>query len=292
MGIDDILDELDDLETDEGLAAAVSISARDITTIPQDRLPGVCVELAKQSSGFKCIPGDMLNDDLLITGMRLINAKESEIHASTDYLENYRQAALSRLKSRTLFLMAFHPDLIDKRMVLQTLETSSMGDDKFITGLKAGVIDDEVALASLKREGMTKFFEHPAAANFSEDTWRKALGVHCKFIVPLINHKLNDLLGKLLSEGYWPTRMAWQKPDDLKDAISLRAKIKDPRLEAQATTYNAFIKSHPIEDVLPLLKTPARAKVRSEIYSTDELRPYMKQFPFLKAAVLESDLGM
>lgn len=291
MDIDDILDELDDLETDAGLAAAVSIGTRDISTINQDRLPAVCAELARESSGFKCIPGSMLTKELLIVGMQHMNAKEAEIHASDDYTENYQQAALSRLESRALFLMAFHPDLIDKRMVLQMLETSSMGDDRQIAKLRADVVDDEVGLASLKREGMTVFFEHPAAASFSEDTWRQALATHARFIVPMIDHQLTPLLGKILAEGYWPTQMAWQKPADLKDAIGLRAKVKDDT-RPEAETYNAFIKMHPIEDVLPLLKSPARAKIRSKIYTIDELRPYMKQFPFLKASVLESDLGM
>lgn len=291
MNIDDILDELDDLESDASLAAAVSIGTRDIATISQDRLPSVCVELAKESSGYRCIPEALLTKELLIEGMRHMRAKDAEIHASEDYRENYQQAALIRLKNRELFLAAFHPALIDKRMILQTFETSSVGDNRQIKNFRAEAIDDEVGLASLKKSGMTDFFEHPAAVNFHESTWHAALSTDVKFLEPLMGHKLRATLGKLMSEGFWPSNLGWKKPADLSGAVAERVKIKDEG-STKAFVFNALIKSYPPEEVLPYLKSAARAKLRTQLYTAEDLRPYMKQFPFLKATVLENDLGM
>jgi hypothetical protein len=47
-----------------------------------------------------------------------------------------------------------------------------------------------------------------------------------------------------------------------------------------------------MEETLPLLKAKSRIALRDSLYSTEELMPYLKQFPFLKAGVLESSLGL
>lgn len=291
MDIDDILAQLDDGETDADLAMAVGLGTRHISTIDTSRLPGVAKEMASTTSGFRLIPDELLYPEILIDGMRHMNAKEAEVHASPDYRENYRQAAIARLERGDLFLFAFNYALIDKRMVLATLRHSSFGDDKAIERASASAIDDEVALASLAKNNKTVIFAHPAAAKFEPATWLAAVSQDDAFVAQMLGHKLGEMLGSFMTNGYWPKNVAGEKPEDVKAAVAERAKQKDAS-SVRSFVLNTLIKTYPIEEVLPCLKSPARAKIRSQIYSLDDLRPHMKAYPFLKASVLENDLGV
>lgn len=292
MSIDDIFDELDELESDADLASAVSIGNRHISTIDASRQRGVARELANTVSGFRLIPDNLLTDDILIEGMRHMNAKQAQVHASADMRENYRQAALKKLEKGELFLAAFNYDLVDKRMILQALATSSFGDNKAIERAKPSEIDDEVAMASLEKGGnITSIFAHAAALGFHENTWKAALLKDDVFLGQMRAHGLGQMLESIVASGYWPKKEAGSRPQDAKTAITDRAGQKDES-SIKSFALNALIRTFPLEEVLPFLKTSARAKIRNQIFTTDELRPHMKQFPFLKAAVLESDLGM
>lgn len=291
MTIDDIFDELDELESDADLASAVAIGTRGITSIDTSRQPGVAREMAKTVSGFRLIPENLLTEEILIDGMRHMNAKQTQVHASDDMKENYRQAALKKLENGELFLAAFNYDLVDKRMILQTLATSSFGDNKSIERAKSSEIDDEVALSSLQKGGnITAIFAHPAASNFHEETWKTALLKDDLYLGHIRAHGLAQMLESIIASGYWPKKEAGLRPLDAKSAITDRASQKDGA-SIRSFVLNALIRTFPMDEVLPCLKTSARAKIREQIFTTDELRPHMKQFPFLKAAVLESDLG-
>lgn len=292
MSIDDIFDELDDLETDADMAMAVSIGTRSISSIDAARLPGVALKMAATTSGFRLIPDSLLTDGILIEGMRHMNAKEAEVHASDDLRENYRQAALRKLSKGELFLAAFSYALVDKRMILQALATSSFGDNKAIERAKPSEIDDEVAMASLLKGGnITSIFAHVAAKEFSQETWKAAIFKDDVYLNQMRAHGLGQMLGNIVASGYWPKKEAGIKPQDAKSAVTERVGQKDES-SIKSFVLNSLIRSYPMEEVLPCLKTAARAKIRNQIFTTDELRPHMKQFPFLKAAVLESDLGM
>ena len=291
MTLDDILDELDDGETDAGLASDVSISGRSFNSFSEKRWAGVAKALAESTSGFKCIPEALLSNELLAEGMRHMNAKQSEVHASPDYLENYRQAALSRLESRTLFLSAFHRDLIDKRMIFMALEAGSLGPDSVFSSIKQSVLDDEVALACVALKRASALFSTPAAREFSKSTWVAAMQAEEKIFESLVFQQIQGTLSDVISDGYWPTSLVGRKPEDAQSAVKQRAKTRSDQIY-KTQALNTLIKTFPIEEVLPLLKSASRKSLLSQIFTPDEMRPYMKQFPFLKAAVLESDLGM
>jgi hypothetical protein len=291
MTYHDILNALDDTESDADLATAVAMGTRTLNDIRQERLPDVALAMALTVSGFRMIPETLLTKDVLIAGMRHMNARQAEIHATEDYKENYRLAALTRLEKGELFLSSFNHDLIDKRMLLQTMATSSIGDTKAIVKAKESVIDDEVAIASLDKGYAKEFFLHSAASKFTKETWVAALAKDDFFFEILASIEHERILQDVISDGHWSQSRLGKKPGEIKDTISERIKVKDAS-SSRAMALTALIRTYPFEETLPLLKTSARAAVRSKIYTSDELRPYMKQFPFLKADVLESDLGM
>jgi hypothetical protein len=77
--------------------------------------PKVLEKMAADSAGFRLIPENYLTDKLIVIGMRFFMARAAEIHASSDYKENYRLAALDRLASGRYLLAAFNYDLVDQK---------------------------------------------------------------------------------------------------------------------------------------------------------------------------------
>lgn len=291
MTLDDIFDELNDAQNDIQLAMDISISKVDIRSIKPGRITlGLLEELASTTSGFKLIPEEFLTDELIITGMGHMRAKDSEIHATSDYKENYRCAALKRLETRELFLAAFNPDLVDKRMLIQMMATSSSGDDQFIKNVRASQIDDEVALVSLEKS-ITVFFNHPAASTFKESTWLTAIKKDDKYWGCMAETAPTSLMANFINQGYWPEKLVGEKPDSIKDAISRRMKEKFQG-PLKTNAFDLLIKSYPVVEVLPLLKASSRIELRNKLYSTEEMKPFMQQFPFLKSSILERDLGL
>lgn len=105
-----------------------------------------------------------------------------------------------------------------------------------------------------------------------------------------------EILVNLIKSGFWyePSFSgepeAWQKPTSCEDAVERIMSLKDRSTIRYFLT--SFLLAQPIQDVVPLLKPHARKKLQDELYTTEQLRPLMKEYPFLKGRVLESELGM
>jgi hypothetical protein len=54
----------------------------------------------------------------------------------------------------------------------------------------------------------------------------------------------------------------------------------------------SYLMAQPIRDLIPLLRPRSRKALLDELYTADQLRPLIKEFPHLKGGILESDMGM
>lgn len=250
---------------------------------------GVLERLAADASGFRLIPEEYLTDELIATGMGHFRARQADIHASPDYRENYRLASLSRLASGQYSLAAFNYDLIDKRMLLQAISASNIGVDECLKKIRPSEFDDEVALASIEHGKQAIFAEH-VRHTFKISTWIAAISKSERYWQMLNNKACRPILKELISQGFWPSRLVGSKPQTLIDAVILMEPYTLITMKDRA--YLSFIESFPMDQVLPLLKSKSREYLLESIYSMEELRPHMKQFPFLKAVVLEAALGL
>jgi hypothetical protein len=103
-----------------------------------------------------------------------------------------------------------------------------------------------------------------------------------------------DLPAKFIASGSWPyvTRNFDQvigRPKTLE--IGLKRAL-DHTEDGPRALYMSFVKAHPIEDVLVLATTRDHAKLMTELYTEEELRPLMRNNRHLKAGVLESSMGL
>jgi hypothetical protein len=115
------------------------------------------------------------------------------------------------------------------------------------------------------------------------------------------------LLTEAINDGYWPVHDMWlrrrapdvlaQKPD-LSVAIANRKRpdTSDSALGLFDRNFHAFfeavILTFPIEEVLAKMTSREHVPILKELYSTEVLMPYLKQFPHLKSDVLEDAMGL
>lgn len=115
------------------------------------------------------------------------------------------------------------------------------------------------------------------------------------------------LLTEAINDGYWPVHDMWLRrraPDvlahkpDLSVAIAKRTRpdTSDSALGLFDRNFHAFfeavILTFPIEEVLAQITSREHVPILKELYSTEVLMPYLKQFPHLKSVVLEDAMGL
>ena len=97
------------------------------------------------------------------------------------------------------------------------------------------------------------------------------------------------LAGEYLKSGTWPSQDDQPEPKNLQEALEM-AVSDSPGVCADV--YMAWVLAQPIEQVIPLMTSPALIDLAFELYSESELRPFFNTNRHLKAAFLESALGL
>jgi hypothetical protein len=102
------------------------------------------------------------------------------------------------------------------------------------------------------------------------------------------------LAADFLKSGHWPApagvlEFYKRPPEDAADAFDL---LQNAIAYDVVGLYMASLMNYPMEDVIALIGTREQVEVLLEMYSHDELRPYLKQNIHLKAALLEECLGL
>lgn len=114
------------------------------------------------------------------------------------------------------------------------------------------------------------------------------------------------LLTQAINDGYWPSYDIWlgrRAPDVLAEKPDLSTAIsKRMRADTGSTMglfdrnfhafFEAVILTFPIEEVLSQLTSREYVSLLKELYSTEELMPYLRKYPHLKAMVLEDAMGL
>jgi hypothetical protein len=102
------------------------------------------------------------------------------------------------------------------------------------------------------------------------------------------------LAAKHLKTGAWPEPLAKSdarqpKPRTLESAFN---HMLSKAMNSRQALYMANLMTYPIEEVMPLIQTRQHVAMALEMYSAEELKPFMKGNRHLKAAMLEESLGL
>jgi hypothetical protein len=101
------------------------------------------------------------------------------------------------------------------------------------------------------------------------------------------------LAADYLKQGHWPVvsealRRDIERPGDIAQGLSLALEY-DSGGEA---LYLAYLMTHPVEEVLSVMSTREHISYLLEMYTPEELRPFIRTHRHLKAALLEESLGL
>lgn len=251
------------------------------------------LEKAGSFLGFSSIPRDQMNDEVIARILVVIN-DFIVLKGGTPLPEGtgYYEAAMIALKRHGLFTNHVHPEFIDRPMAdmfasfqLQVLAWK-VGDrlldlvdqDKINQGLK-----DDINVA--KKLPPSCVSDEALKAAIREKPKRRA--------EVLIELGRLHVLQELLAEGFWPHRESNvpSRVEGAENTIKLRLK-KSTYENNDKMWLNALIKTHPVEEVVSLLKTPARKKLMVELYERSEIAHLIKDDKQAKGLYLSDALGL
>jgi hypothetical protein len=96
-----------------------------------------------------------------------------------------------------------------------------------------------------------------------------------------------NLLLNSIKSGGWPDNIT--KPDSLKSAVKMAMTVNS---SLQQKWYLAYIKTHPIEEVVKHMNTDARLDALNKMYTREELLPHLAKNTKARVKWLEDDLGL
>lgn len=179
--------------------------------------------------------------------------------------------------------------------------------------------DTVEAMLALPREFERGFLKNPWISEvMTADQWEAASRLSAKIMAGLPIDKISSealyihlsvgfdgyialhkkgklrLAADFLRQGYWPEPKGSmmpkiEKPENVAHGLSL---LMAEEFMSDGSLYMAYLMTHPIEDVLSAMNTREHINYLLEIYSPEELRPFVKTHRHLKAALLEESLGL
>lgn len=169
-------------------------------------------------------------------------------------------------------LINFRPEialpLIDAELLNLAVSTNLQAATRHIIGEALfGAITDEALKAGLRKD---------PTLTYALAQWRRL-----------------DVVEKLIADGYWPVG-----PGHVKKPASLVGGVRELMKNQSKVMWpghwlTAYIKSHPIDEVVSLMsKQPSRKKRLFEMYTTDELRPYLHGSRALMRNLVSMDLDI
>jgi hypothetical protein len=95
---------------------------------------------------------------------------------------------------------------------------------------------------------------------------------------------------KMAREEHWPSGI--ERPESLNKAV-WRVMRLDETDSGDWQLLRAYIKNHPVEDVCRYMtKNRARVDMLAELFTAEEILPYIKENSMAKSQVLKSDMGL
>jgi hypothetical protein len=251
------------------------------------------LEKAETFVGFSTIPRDQLNDELIAKILVSINdflvmKGGSPLPLGTGYYE----AAMTALKRHGIFVSHVHPEFIDKPIAdmyasFQLHVLAGKVGDRLPTlvdqdKINRGLMDDINVAKRL-----------PASCVSDEALKAAILDKPKRKVEVLVDLGRLHIVAELLTDGFWPHRESGvpSRVEGAENAIKLRLK-RNSYEDNDKIWLNALIKTHPIEEVVSLLKTPARRKLMVELYDRSEIAHLIKDDKQAKGLYLSDALGL
>jgi hypothetical protein len=213
---------------------------------------------------------------------------------SLDETPCYEELALLALGQCEWNMQHVDPALHNEAFFLKALEVNPQSMMHFFSGWgSVPKIEWTEAMIDLAVSKSLDYLKHFDPSQVKVESLKKLIREGGYTVIRLAQAGLLDVIGEMMGEGYWPEKV--QKPSSLEDALDA---LQDRTLlPFYRVYYTAFVRHHPIESVLPLMKSPKMQALMLEVYRDDELIPHLrtgllKGAPRVRGKLLENGLGL
>lgn len=242
---------------------------------------------------FSRIPREFWSDELILTAVSKDPVIFLEINPSDVF--DYEALCVIAVKGSSVCIQSINNDFKNESMVWRLAEACPEKIDLCWSGQQwiRPILNDELNKYLLSRSV-------PFLLSMKDELpWeniRKGLQDSADSFYKIKIDGDISLIERMIGEGVWPTSYLdhpFKHAESLKDGVIKYMRTNDLNLKV---AYEVFIKSHPIEDVFKLMsKSYSRASCLLELYSIDEIRPFLGEkgvCNYLKGHSLEHDLGL
>jgi hypothetical protein len=205
----------------------------------------------------------------------------------------YEELALIALKQCEMNMKHVDHALYSEDFFLKALEANRMAMMTFLTGAPKAPIEWTQAMIDSAVSKDARYLQFFSKEQIKQESLERLVTGGENTAKELEDAGLLDLMSDLMRRGYWPQMV---KPSSLTEALYFMVDIPQSA-ENLKIYYKAFVRFHPIEDVLPIMKSPEMQAIMLEIYRSDELMPHLRT-GLLKGAskvrgkLLEEGLGL
>jgi hypothetical protein len=239
---------------------------------------------------FAQVPKALLSQDLL----KFVVESDVRLLANIDPKDCRDYADLCMIGFNSSFLAAnyFHEDFRTTKTIASLIGSPLQLDAVFaqVPWIREVITPDQIEEASLAN---LYFMAGLPEEQISGASLSKHLAWDANFQALRANGKLH-LAAKHLKTGAWPEPTSKSdsrqpKPRTLESAFN---HALSKAYKSRQALYMANLMTYPIEDVMPLIQTRQHVALAMEMYSVNQLKPFMKTNRHLKAAILEESLGL
>lgn len=249
---------------------------------------------------FTKIPKHLVDDDLRRQAVSMrhdsLAVRDYPLGAiMMDETACYEELVLLAIKQCEMNMTHVDRALYSEALFLKALEVNSRALITFLTGSQyKGRIEWTEAMIDSAVSKDVQYLKYLPKERIKRESLERLVTEGTECATDLEKAGLLDIMSDVMRGGYWPRLM--KKPSSLKEALYLMLDVHHSA-ENVKVSYKAFVRSHPAQEVLPLMKSPEMQVLMLEIYSTDELMPHLrtgllKGAPRVRGKLLENGLGL
>lgn len=251
------------------------------------------LEKAETFWGFSTIPRDQMNDEVIAKILVSIN-KFLELKGGRALPDGtgYYEAAMTALKLNGMFVNHVHPEFIDKPIADMYASFQLHILARKVGNRLLSLVDQRKIDQGLKDD--INVAKNLPSVCVSDEALKAAIRDKPKRSAEVLM-ALDRLhvCQQLLAEGFWPHPGSDVPAKVVGAEESIKLRLKKRTYEAnQEMWLNALIKSHPVEEVVSLMSTPARKKLLIELYERSEIAHLIKEDKMTKGLYLSDSLGL
>lgn len=271
------------------------------SNIPAEHLSTKVAELWVENGlgSLYDIPDELINDEVRIAAMAPASRKslteslviESFMNIKPWQTRRYEELALLGIKRTIRVFGEVADEYLTKDFLIKALTVNSGALMPLTARAKKRiekVVDNEVVeLAASRSAGYLLQFDHH---QITEKAVKDCITHQCFDYQVLVDIGRYQVLVDMIREGFWPKDRP-AAPDSLESGIQRFLPMQECLL------HRAYILQFPIQDVIANMDTPSRRLALLQLYSAEELTPYLKtkelsQDKAFKGRLLESEMGL